>query len=189
MKNFRLKTIIREIKQLYCSKNYSTIHWQIKIMYICILNIYYLALYNYTSINGNNFTIGMIFGISDMLGTLLGEYFLRLVPDWIGMLLSIIIVMVASVLLKMPGIDQMTTYAIFFSQIFFINIAYNAAGVILESRTNPKHLAEAFENYLCFGSSSAMVCPVIALQPEPAPTIMFMTCGFMAVLMLFKIGP
>jgi hypothetical protein len=74
-------------------------------MYICILNIYYLALYNYTSIDGNNFTIGIIFGVSDMCGTLLGEVVMTLVPDWIGMLLSIIIVMVASVLLKIPGMN------------------------------------------------------------------------------------
>lgn len=74
-------------------------------MYICILNIYYLALYNYTSINGNNFTIGIIFGLSDMLGTLLGEAIMSYIPDWIGMLFSIVIVMIASVLLKMPGMD------------------------------------------------------------------------------------
>ena len=127
--------------------------------------------------------------MSDLLGSLLGEAILTHIPDWIGMLVSIIIVMIASVLLKMPDIDQLTTYGIFFSQIFFINIAYIAAGIILESRTNPKHLAEAFENYLCFGSSSAMICPIIALQPEPAPTIMFMTCGAIVIIMVFKIGP
>ena len=158
-------------------------------MYICILNIYYLALYNYTSVNGNQFTIGIIFGLSDFCGCLFGEVILSFVPDWIGMIWSIILVMIASILLKMSEIDQMTTYGIFFAQIFFINIAYIAAGVILESRTNPKHLAEAFENYLCFGSSSAMICPIIALQPEPAPITMFMTCGILVIGIVIKIGP
>ena len=112
-KGFR--QICREIKELYCSKNYSSIHWQLKIMYICILNIYYLALYNYTSVNGNQFTIGIIFGLSDFCGCLFGEVILSFVPDWIGMIWSIILVMIASILLKMSEIDQMTTYGIFFA--------------------------------------------------------------------------
>jgi hypothetical protein len=65
------------------------------------VNIYFLALFNYSSIKGDLFTIGILFGFAEFVGNLLGEPVMAYLPDWIGLILSTFVVMVCSVLLKM----------------------------------------------------------------------------------------
>jgi hypothetical protein len=66
-----------------------------------MVNIYYLALFNYASIKGDLFTIGILFGFAEFVGNLLGEPAMTYFPDWLGLILSTIVVMICSVLLKM----------------------------------------------------------------------------------------
>ena len=77
----------------------------------------------------------------------------------------------------------------FLAQIFFLGIAFNAAFVIMESRTNPKLLAVAIELTFSIGCGSTMVLPVLAKAPEPTPTILFLVFGSVCVIALCKIGP
>ena len=59
----------------------------------------------------------------------------------------------------------------------------------MDSRTNPKLIAVAFEINLTFATGSTMVLPVLAKSPEPTPTILFLIFGFLAIATLLKIGP
>lgn len=158
-------------------------------MFICIFNVYYLALFNYSTIQGDLFTIGILFGCAEFMGILFGEPAMHYFPDWLAMIFSVFVVMVCSTILKMPEMEQMTIYVVFLLQIFFIGLAFNAAFIILESRTNPKLLAVALElNFSC-GTGSTMVLPILAKSPEPTPTILFLTFGLLTIIMLIKIGP
>ena len=111
------------------------------------------------------------------------------IPDWLAMMGSSCIVVICSLVLNMPGMDQMTIYMVFLGQIFFLGLAFNGAFVILESRTNPKLLSVAFELDFSLGCGSTMFMPVLAKSPPPIPSIIFVTFGFFVVASLIKIGP
>jgi hypothetical protein len=183
------QSIFKEFRQLYFDKRYLYDHWKTKIMFISIFNIYYLALFNYSTIKGEVFTIGILFGCAEFLGILVGEPAIHHFPDQKAMIVSTFIVMVCSVILKVPGMDQMTIYVVFLLQIFFLGLAFSLAFVILTSRTNPKLLAVAFELNFSFGCGSTMLLPILAKSPEPTPTILFLVFGCITIFMLFKIGP
>ena len=158
-------------------------------MFVSIFNVYYLALFNYATIKGDMLTVGILFGTAEFMGILFGEPAMHQFPDWLAMMFSVAVVMVCSVVLKMDGIEQSTIYAFFLCQIFFLGISFNAAFVIMDSRTNPKLLAVAFELIFSIGCGSTMVLPVLAKAPEPLPTILFLVFGTICIVSLCKIGP
>jgi hypothetical protein len=98
-------------------------------------------------------------------------------------------VMICSIAVKLPGNDQMMIYVLFLGQIFFIGLATNAAYNIMDTRTNPKLVAVAFEINLTFATGSTMVLPILAKSPEPTPTILFLIFGLLAIGTLLIIGP
>ena len=182
-------SIMKEFHQLYFDTRYCYDHWKVKMIFICMYNIYFLAIFNYASIEGDIFTLGMLFGSAEFLGLILGEPILKRFPDWLAMMFSLLVVMVCSVILKMPDVEQAEIYMAFLCQIFFIGISFNAAYGIVESRINPKLLAVAFELDLSFGNGMSMIVPILAKAGEPTPTLMFLFFGCTAILMLVYIGP
>ena len=158
-------------------------------MFASMFNIYFLALFNYATLHGDILMIGILFGAAELLGTLFGEPVIRKFPDWIAMIVCLIFVMGTCLILKMPDVDQTTIYVVFLLQIFFIGMAFNLAFMIMETRTNPKLLAVAWELNMSIGSGSSMVLPIFAKAPEPTPTLMFFIFGSICILMLLKIGP
>ena len=98
-------SIFKEFRQLYFDKRYSYDHWKIKIMFVSMFNVYFLALFNYATIKGDIFTVGILFGTAEFLGILFGEPAMHHFPDWLAMIFSMAVVMVCSVLLKMEDID------------------------------------------------------------------------------------
>ena len=135
------------------------------------------------------FTIVILFGAAELLGTLVGEPVIKKFPDWIAMIVSVTFVMVSCLVLRMPGVGQTTIYLVFLFQIFFIGMAFNLAFMILETRNNPKLLAVAWEINMSIGAGSSMILPVFAKAPEPTPTLMFLIFGTICILMVLKIGP
>lgn len=109
-------------------------------------------------------------------------------PDWLSLIGSVIMIMISSILVKCPHIDQGILYCIFLAQVFFCGLGFNAVFVILESRTNPKLLAVSYELNLCVASGSTMIIPVLAKFPDPIPTIWFVLCGTVVIFVVIKIG-
>jgi hypothetical protein len=131
-------------------------------MFCCVYPIYLLALYNSSAVQGNLFILGILFGAVEVLGTVLGERIIQMLPDWIGCILSITCILIASILLKIPGIDQTSIYIIFLIQIFFCGAANNVIYLIQESRTvNPKLLAISLEVNLCFANLVSFISPMV----------------------------
>jgi hypothetical protein len=113
-----------------------------------------------------------------------------MLPDWIGCILSITCILVASILLKIPGIDQTSIYITFLVQIFFCGAANNVIYLIQESRTvNPKLLAISLEVNLCFANLVSFISPMVGKMSEPYPTMMFILCCFGAITIILYIGP
>jgi hypothetical protein len=182
-------SIFSEVRQLYCDKRYASTHLKTKVVYICVLNIYYMALFNYATIQGDIFTIGILFGFAEFIGIVIGEPAMKYAPDWLGLIVDTILIGACSVILKEPGISQTTIYTVFLAQIVFIGIAFNSAFIIMEARTNPKHLAVAFELNMCIGNGTTMIAPLLAKMPEPVPTMMYLIFSTTIIFMLFLIGP
>lgn len=82
-------------------------------MFVSMFNIYFLAIFNYATLHGDLFTIGILFGAAELLGTLVGEPVIKKFPDWIAMIVSVIFVMVSCLVLRMPGVGQTTIYLVF----------------------------------------------------------------------------
>ena len=87
---------------LYFDQRYKYEYWKLKIMMLCMLNIYYLALFNYSQIKGDIFTVGIVFGLAEFLGILIGEPAANHFPDWIAMTFSTAGMMICCLILKIP---------------------------------------------------------------------------------------
>jgi hypothetical protein len=74
--------------------------------------IYFLALFNSTELKGDVLTLGIMFGLSECLGTIGGERCLKLFSDYVCFFISMIIALSSSILLKVPGISDIATYII-----------------------------------------------------------------------------
>lgn len=82
-------------------------------MFISVYNVYYLALFNFSTIEGDMFTVGILFGTAEFLGILFGEPVMHKFPDWIAMIFSLVMVMISTCLMRIPELDQMALYGIF----------------------------------------------------------------------------
>lgn len=79
-------------------------------------------MYNIESIEGNIFTVGILFGLSEVIGIILGEPLMEFFPDWVGLIASSAVVMILSNLVKVKGIDQSIIYVVFLLLIIFVGI-------------------------------------------------------------------
>lgn len=104
-RNSKNSSIFKEFYQLYFDKRYCYDYWVIKIMFVSIFNVYYLALFNYSQIKGDMFTVGILFGCAEFMGILIGEPVMHQFPDWLAMIFSVVVVIICSVGLKMEGIE------------------------------------------------------------------------------------
>jgi hypothetical protein len=89
--------------------------------------------------------------LSEVLGIIFGETLIKMMPDWLGLQVSVCFILISNIALQMPDITPIMTYFLFMIQIFFIGIAYNLEFIILERRTQPKHLALSIEITVCVG--------------------------------------
>lgn len=187
---FKISSIFREFKLLYQNQYNRSIHNKLKFMFCCVYPIYLLALYNSSAVQGDLFVLGILFGSVEVLGTVVGERIIQMLPDWLGAILSITCILVSSVLLKIPGIGQTAIYLIFLVQIFFCGAANNVVYLIQESRTiNPKILAISLEVNLCFANLASFLAPMVGKMSEPYPTMMFVLCCFGAITIILLVGP
>ena len=69
----KLSAIFKEFKLLYHDSRNRNIHNKLKFMFCCVYPIYLLALYNSSAVQGNLFILGILFGMVEVLGTVLGE--------------------------------------------------------------------------------------------------------------------
>jgi hypothetical protein len=42
-------------------------------MFVSMWNLYYLGLFNYSCIQGDTFSVGILYGVAEILGILIGE--------------------------------------------------------------------------------------------------------------------
>ena len=59
-------------------------HLRFLVLYIAVLNIYILAMFNQSMLQGNTFAIGGIFGSCEVIGILLGDRIISIIPDHIA---------------------------------------------------------------------------------------------------------
>ena len=74
-------------------------------MFVSTSLIFFLAMFNYATLKGDAFTIGILFGAAELLGTLFGEPIIQKFPDWIAMIICVLLVMISSLILRIPELD------------------------------------------------------------------------------------
>jgi hypothetical protein len=150
--------------------------------------MYYLGLFNSSELQGNIFTIGILFGISEVLGILIGEPIVHHFPPHLASYFSLTMVLVTSNMVKLD-LDQKVIYGLFLVQIFFIGLTFNLYFVMATTRISPRLLSTSFELNTCFGQLLTFFSPLIAKLPEPFPTLFYWLFCLTAFLMVVKIGP
>jgi hypothetical protein len=114
-----------------------------------------------------------------------GERVIQLLPDWIGYMASTTVIIICSILVKIPSIDQNILYVIFLIQIIFVGISFNIAYMMQESKThNPALKAISLELNMSFGNCFSFIVPLVAKAPEPVPTLMFVFLGLFSMLLI-----
>jgi hypothetical protein len=107
------KEMIKTVKKLYCNPKYSQTHIILSIMCICFTNVYFLTLYNSKNLKGDEFTIGILFGLAEFIGVLFGEKLMRLVPEIVGYKYSLMIAIILDLSIKVFDLTQSVTYVLF----------------------------------------------------------------------------
>jgi hypothetical protein len=152
-----------------------------------VFNIYFLAIFNSSQVQGNIFTIGILFGLSEALGIMFGERVIQLMPDWVGYIFSTSVIVICSIIVKIPGLDQSVVYVVFLIQVLFVGISFNIAYMMQESKThNPALKAISLELNMSFGNCFTFFCPLVAKAAEPVPTLMFIFLGLSSMLLITK---
>lgn len=113
---------IKKMRQLFCDRRYFKVQLKLMFLSFACFNIYFLTMYDIESIQGNIFTVGILFGLSEVLGIVLAEPLMEYFPDWIGLIASSLVVMILSGLVKVEGLDQSIVYIVFLILIIFIGI-------------------------------------------------------------------
>ena len=103
----------KELRDLYCS-SYAPMHIKLAFTWAGFMVVYYLCLFNSSELeSGDPLTIGLLFGISEGLGVLVGERFLAYLDDYKGFLLFMPVTLILSSALKVPGLDSIFIYIVF----------------------------------------------------------------------------
>ena len=95
----KAKTVGTLMKELYCNKKVSPMTWKNKVVTITMGFNYYFVMFNIGSLPGNIFEVGIIFGVSELLGIFFGAKFVKLLPDWTGYKVSMVIAMTCNLIL------------------------------------------------------------------------------------------
>ena len=69
------------LKELYCSKKVAPNTWKIIVVFITLGFYYFFVMFNIENIPGNLFEVGIVFGIAESLGVLIGEKIAKVLPD------------------------------------------------------------------------------------------------------------
>ena len=104
----------KELRELYCSKHAFT-HLKLSFAWIGFCLIYWLSLFNSAELEaGDPLSIGILFGLSESFGVLVGERFLAYVNDYKGILFFMPLTLVLSSIIKLvPGLDTDHVYVLF----------------------------------------------------------------------------
>ena len=187
--NKKNKSIFKEVKEIYGTRKYCMNHCLLSILWGSLQIIYFLALYNSAELKGNVLTLGIMFGLSECLGIIGGERCLQLFPDHICFYFSMAIAMVASVLIKLPGISDYETYFLLILQVFFVGLIYGVMILVQESRTPLRLQAVSLELNLCISYITSAFTPQIAKMNEPYPLFTFILCGSVCLIVMCYLGP
>ena len=116
-----------------------------------------------------------------------GERVIQLMPDWIGYIFSTSVIVICSIIVKIPSIDQSIVYAVFLIQILFVGISFNIVYMMQESKTvNPSLKAISLELNMSFGNCFTFFAPLVAKAPEPIPTFMFIFLGIFSMILITR---
>jgi hypothetical protein len=101
----------------------------------CTVNIYYLGLYNFSTLQGDIFVLGILFSVSEVIGIIFGQTLVAKIPDNVGAVIGLSLVLVSSNMLKMSS-EHHIVYILFIVQVFSIGICYNVQVAIGGTRVD-----------------------------------------------------
>ena len=87
--------------------------FKLHVLIVTVLYVYYIVLFNIGNLKGHIFTTGILFGLSEVLGILIGEPIVKMLPDWLGFQISMSLAFLTWCLLQMGELNQVLTYALF----------------------------------------------------------------------------
>jgi len=101
----KLRKVFKQTRILFADKRYSVMHLRFLVLYIAVLNIYILAMFNQSMLQGSTFTIGGIFGSCEVIGILLGDRIIDIVPDHIASICITVTGLICTTILKLTTIS------------------------------------------------------------------------------------
>ena len=66
-------SVLNLAKELYFNRKFSKMQLKVKVMFLAIAFNYYFVLLRIGALGGNIFTTGILFGVSEVLGIIVGE--------------------------------------------------------------------------------------------------------------------
>ena len=177
------------MKNLFISPKYRKKTLIMLTQFSCTSIIYYLVLFNSAKLQGNILTIGIFFGLSEVIGIFLGEKVTLWFHPVKGTFISIVFISIISLFIKLFDITEGQLYLLFLLEVICIGILYNMCFILQDILiTDPKLKSISFEFNFCFSLFVSMCAPQLAAMIEPLPTATIWLLGFIQILSANKIS-
>lgn len=144
------------------------------ILFTCSISSVYFSSFVIAQMQGDKFTIIVIFGVGFCLGMIVGALLLskKVFDDYVCYILAQYLIftsiLIPFVIDKLP---ETAIYVLFFFRMIGCGICINLQYIIIGTRLNPLLLGTSLEICFCFANLMASIQPVVANLKEPIPLI------------------
>lgn len=144
------------------------IRFQILMLWIAMINAYYLAYFNIESLEGNMFVNAIVLGVAEVSAQFLSGLLLLKVKEDTGLRICCAVGAIANIVL--PFITQRALgYFVLYFAVGGIGGMFNCMYVVLEMQVNPARLASVMQFVFATGAAASAFVSIFATLPQPGP--------------------
>ena len=145
------------------------------LIWVMMLNAYYLAYFNIETLEGNMFVNGIILGCAEVMSNFASGLLLLSYKEDTALRICCAVAAVANGLLLFVTSD-MLSYVVLFFAMGGLGGIYNSLFVVIEMQVSPTSLGSVMQLVLTVGAIGNSLVSVMGAAPQPWPVIM--TVGF-----------
>lgn len=150
--------------------NQNFVRYLLLVMFIFMINAYYMAYFNIETIEGNPFVNAMVLGAAEASAMFASGMLLLKVKEDTALRICCSFAGIANLALIKATTPQQT-YIILLLAVIGLGGMFNCMYVVIEMQVSPKILGPTLTMIMTTGAASACIVPVMASMKEPFPLL------------------
>ena len=137
----------------------------------CVYSTYFLILFNQSELKGNALETFLVFSAAEALGTMAAPFTTKLVSKKFGIVFTCFAISTLGWTIKNIEMTENHTHMQVLAQAFLMGMNFNYIILINNEIIPFKHRFIGFNINFSVALTLSMFTPIIAIQPEPFPTV------------------